>query len=201
MARGELALTVARGDSRARHGAMKNHRPRTVMLYVLCVIVAWRVIGAWLSILIKLILGAQVVAGAVTSTAGQLGRLPTMKKPRRVPPVPPSSEFAGFRCPPEVIVLAVRWYLRFGLSLWSHSATRSGHRSLLSCRSAEERGARAGRGRSAAAAVSGQGGTHQVEQGQAAVTRSQKSLPVPRRRPDLKVRPHRLLCYDDPRVA
>ena len=28
----------------------------------------------------------------------------------------PSSPFAGFRFPPEVIVLAVRWYLRFGLS-------------------------------------------------------------------------------------
>ena len=28
----------------------------------------------------------------------------------------PSSAFAGFRFPPEVIVLAVRWYLRFGLS-------------------------------------------------------------------------------------
>jgi transposase-like protein len=27
------------------------------------------------------------------------------------------SAFAGFRFPPEVIVLAVRWYLRFGLSL------------------------------------------------------------------------------------
>jgi IS6 family transposase len=26
------------------------------------------------------------------------------------------SAFAGFRFPPEVIVLAVRWYLRFGLS-------------------------------------------------------------------------------------
>ena len=26
------------------------------------------------------------------------------------------SEFAGFRFPPEVITLAVRWYLRFGLS-------------------------------------------------------------------------------------
>jgi transposase-like protein len=33
-------------------------------------------------------------------------------------PVPAfsSSAFAGFRFPPEVIVLAVRWYLRFGLS-------------------------------------------------------------------------------------
>jgi hypothetical protein len=116
MACGEFAFTAARGDSRARHGAMKSHRPRTVMLYVLCVIVAWWVNSALPSILIKLILGALVVAGAVTSTAGQLLRLPTMKKPRRVPPVPPSSEFAGFRCPPEVFVLAVRRYLRFGLS-------------------------------------------------------------------------------------
>jgi transposase, IS6 family len=30
-------------------------------------------------------------------------------------PVPPSA-FKGFRFPPEIIVLAVRWYLRFGLS-------------------------------------------------------------------------------------
>jgi transposase-like protein len=28
----------------------------------------------------------------------------------------PRSAFAGFRFPPDVIVLAVRWYLRFGLS-------------------------------------------------------------------------------------
>jgi transposase-like protein len=35
---------------------------------------------------------------------------------RTVPPVPARSAFAGFRFPPEVIVLAVRWYLRFGLS-------------------------------------------------------------------------------------
>jgi IS6 family transposase len=28
----------------------------------------------------------------------------------------PRSGFAGFRFPPEVITLAVRWYLRFGLS-------------------------------------------------------------------------------------
>jgi transposase-like protein len=26
------------------------------------------------------------------------------------------SAFAGFRFPPEVILLAVRWYLRYGLS-------------------------------------------------------------------------------------
>src|SRR5712691_2850039 len=31
-------------------------------------------------------------------------------------PVVASSAFKGFRFPPEVIVLAVRWYLRFGLS-------------------------------------------------------------------------------------
>jgi transposase-like protein len=29
---------------------------------------------------------------------------------------PPRSAFAGFRYPSDVIVLAVRWYLRFGLS-------------------------------------------------------------------------------------
>ena len=34
---------------------------------------------------------------------------------RPVPAVPPSA-FQGFRYPPEVIVLAVRWYLRYGLS-------------------------------------------------------------------------------------
>jgi IS6 family transposase len=28
----------------------------------------------------------------------------------------PTSGFAGFRFPPEVITLAVRWYLRFGFS-------------------------------------------------------------------------------------
>jgi transposase-like protein len=35
---------------------------------------------------------------------------------RRRPPIPPRSAFAGFRFPPDVIVVAVRWYLRFGLS-------------------------------------------------------------------------------------
>jgi hypothetical protein len=36
---------------------------------------------------------------------------------RRVRPDPiPRSAFAGFCFPPDVIVLAVRWYLRFGLS-------------------------------------------------------------------------------------
>jgi transposase, IS6 family len=34
---------------------------------------------------------------------------------RTMPPTQGSSEFAGYRFPPDVIVLAVRWYLRFGL--------------------------------------------------------------------------------------
>jgi transposase-like protein len=37
-----------------------------------------------------------------------------MKGPASAPL--PSRSFAGFRFPPEVIVLAVRWYLRYGLS-------------------------------------------------------------------------------------
>jgi len=39
-------------------------------------------------------------------------------RPRRSRPVPavPSSAFKGFRFPPEIIVLALRWYLRYGLS-------------------------------------------------------------------------------------
>ena len=36
---------------------------------------------------------------------------------RRCTPEPtPRSGFAGFRFPPDVIILAVRWYLRYGLS-------------------------------------------------------------------------------------
>ncbi|ONH32537.1 IS6 family transposase [Protofrankia sp. BMG5.30] len=35
---------------------------------------------------------------------------------RPVRPPVPASEFTGFRFPPEVIVLAVRWYLRYALS-------------------------------------------------------------------------------------
>jgi IS6 family transposase len=34
----------------------------------------------------------------------------------RLVPAVPSSAFAGFRFPAEIIVLALRWYLRFGLS-------------------------------------------------------------------------------------
>ena len=38
------------------------------------------------------------------------------ENPPRWPAPVPRSAFAGFRFPPDVIVLAVRWYLRFGLS-------------------------------------------------------------------------------------
>ncbi len=37
-------------------------------------------------------------------------------RPRLRPRPAPSSAFAGYRFPPEVITLSVRWYLRFGLS-------------------------------------------------------------------------------------
>ena len=43
---------------------------------------------------------------------GQAGLMP--HRPAAVPR--PRSSFAGFRFPPEVIMLAVRWYLRYGLS-------------------------------------------------------------------------------------
>ena len=40
-----------------------------------------------------------------------------MKRNRRPrPPVLVPSAFAGLRFPPDVILLAVRWYLRYGLS-------------------------------------------------------------------------------------
>jgi hypothetical protein len=39
-----------------------------------------------------------------------------MRTHRPRPALPTRSTFAGFRFPPDVIVLAVRWYLRFGLS-------------------------------------------------------------------------------------
>src|ERR1035441_6310383 len=40
-----------------------------------------------------------------------------MNRRRPGPPVQqPGSGFAGFRFPPEVILIAVRWYLRYGLS-------------------------------------------------------------------------------------
>jgi transposase, IS6 family len=43
---------------------------------------------------------------------GQAGLMP--HRPAAVPAT--RSSFAGFRFPPEVIVLALRWYLRYSLS-------------------------------------------------------------------------------------
>ncbi len=50
-----------------------------------------------------------------TSVAGSEG-VPMRFRRSRPVPVVPSSAFKRFRFPPEVIVLAVRWYLRYGLS-------------------------------------------------------------------------------------
>jgi hypothetical protein len=45
------------------------------------------------------------------------GRLPSMRSLGHLhPQLAPRSAFAGYPFPPEVITLAVRWYLRFGLS-------------------------------------------------------------------------------------
>jgi len=47
----------------------------------------------------------------------KLGEGAGMKRNRRPrPPAQAPSAFAGFRFPPSVILLAVRWYLRYGLS-------------------------------------------------------------------------------------
>jgi transposase-like protein len=56
--------------------------------------------------------------GTVALADRVLGGEGVEMRPRRplVPSVVESSAFAGFRFPPEVILLAVRWYLRFGLS-------------------------------------------------------------------------------------
>ncbi len=55
--------------------------------------------------------------GAVASAKFAIAKLPIsrdrMMRRRRVRPPAPTSEFAGFRFPPEVIVWAVRWYPRF----------------------------------------------------------------------------------------
>jgi len=47
-------------------------------------------------------------------SAGRVEHPGAVRSTRRV--AAPGSESAGFRFPPEVITLAVRWYLRFGLS-------------------------------------------------------------------------------------
>jgi transposase-like protein len=60
-------------------------------------------------------LGGRVEWGSVTLTDEGLGQGVSMRR-RHVQVPPPGSSFAGFRFPREVIVLAVRWYLRYGLS-------------------------------------------------------------------------------------
>jgi transposase-like protein len=53
----------------------------------------------------------------VRAGIGVIGEAVKMKRHRPDRPVRrPSSAFAGFQFPPEVILLAVRWYLRYGLS-------------------------------------------------------------------------------------
>jgi len=56
--------------------------------------------------------------GTVALVAPTCFREARAMRPHRYPcPAPtPRSAFAGYRFPPEVIALAVRWYLRFGLS-------------------------------------------------------------------------------------
>jgi transposase, IS6 family len=50
----------------------------------------------------------------MAAVGGEGGGMMPRRSRHRVP-VPPSA-FHGFRFPPEIIVLAVRWYLRYGLS-------------------------------------------------------------------------------------
>lgn len=59
-----------------------------------------------------------MIAGTVALVdQGPPGEDAPMKHHHRVAPSTQlSSAFAGFRFPPEIILLAVRWYLRFGLS-------------------------------------------------------------------------------------
>jgi transposase-like protein len=53
--------------------------------------------------------------GTVAFADGRFGQAVLMGRHRCRLSVPRSS-FAGFRFPPDVIVVAVRWYLRYGLS-------------------------------------------------------------------------------------
>jgi hypothetical protein len=61
------------------------------------------------------VLGARALSRwAMSVPEGDSGRM--LRSHGRPVPVVPSSAFAGFRFPPEIIVLTARWYLRFGLS-------------------------------------------------------------------------------------
>jgi hypothetical protein len=52
--------------------------------------------------------------GSVAFADDSCGQAVSMRRPACVPAS--RSGFAGFRFPPEVITIAVRWYLRYGLS-------------------------------------------------------------------------------------
>jgi len=62
--------------------------------------------------------GSNTIDGAVALVAqapvGETGAMRPHRYPRPCPA--PRSALTGYRFPPEVITLAVRWYLRFGLS-------------------------------------------------------------------------------------
>src|SRR5207237_4166429 len=58
--------------------------------------------------------GKGTVALVVPAPVGETGAMRSRPHARFRPA--PRSAFAGYRFPPEVITLAVRWYLRFGLS-------------------------------------------------------------------------------------
>jgi hypothetical protein len=62
--------------------------------------------------------GVTAVYGSVALIDDGLGQGRPMRR-RQVQVPPPRSGFAGFRFPPEVILVAVRWYLRYGLCNWS----------------------------------------------------------------------------------
>jgi transposase-like protein len=54
--------------------------------------------------------------GAVALAESMIGHACPVILPTRRPALPPTSAFAGFRFPAEMIVVAVRWYLRYNLS-------------------------------------------------------------------------------------
>jgi hypothetical protein len=54
--------------------------------------------------------------GSVALADWKIKARPVKRPAQPRPWSPPRSAFAGFRFPAEVIVVAVRWYLRYGLS-------------------------------------------------------------------------------------
>ena len=64
--------------------------------------------------MITTLVGAALLHWRKVAPAGEGGGM--MRRRFRPIPVLSSTAFKGFRFPPEIIVLAVRWYLRYGLS-------------------------------------------------------------------------------------